>query len=274
VWGLNDADEACELPWTHDLVRLATSAILAITEQRFTLPARDACDAILEGYVAAHENGGRPVVLAERRRWLRRLALSDLRDPVAFWAKLESLPSVTADTPRKALESMLPARKLPYRVVRRVAGVGSLGRPRFVALAAWGGALIAREAKAFVPSASAWARGRRVRGNPAQLLNQAIRVPDPFYAASGGWIVRRLVPDCSRVELAELPAKRDERRLLRTMGWETANIHLGTRRAAILRDLKARPRRWLDEAALQMADVVRRDWRRWTGQSGNAKRKA
>jgi Uncharacterized protein conserved in bacteria (DUF2252) len=267
IWGLNDADEACELPSTHDLVRLATSAILAIEDQRFTLPARDACDAILEGYVASYEGGGRPVVLAERRRGLRRLALSDLRDPVAFWAKLESLPSVGSDVPRKALESMLPARKLPYRVVRRVAGVGSLGRPRFVALADWGSALIAREAKALVPSASAWARGRAVRGNPAELLKRAVRVPDPFYAISGDWIVRRLAPDCSRIELAELPGRRDEQRLLRTMGWETANLHLGTRRAAILRDLKARPRRWLDEAALKMADAVRRDWRQWAGLS-------
>src|SRR5579862_7895683 len=29
VWGVNDVDEACELAYTHDLVRLATSAILA-----------------------------------------------------------------------------------------------------------------------------------------------------------------------------------------------------------------------------------------------------
>jgi hypothetical protein len=271
VWGVNDADEACNLPCTHDLVRLATSAILAIEERRFSLPARDACDAILEGYVTAHETGGRPIVLAERRRWLRRLAVSDLRDPVAFWARLESLPTVASGAPRKALELMLPARKLPYRIVRRVAGVGSLGRPRFVALADWGGALIAREAKALVPSASAWARGRATGGNPAELWKRAVRVPDPFYAISGGWIVRRLAPDCSRIELAELPGRRDERKLLRAMGWETANIHLGSHRAAILRDLKKRPRRWLDEAALQMADDVTRDWRAWT--RGNAKRK-
>ena len=29
VWGINDFDEACELPFTSDLVRLATSAMLA-----------------------------------------------------------------------------------------------------------------------------------------------------------------------------------------------------------------------------------------------------
>ena len=37
-----------------------------------------------------------------------------------------------------------------------------------------------------------------------------------------------------------LPAKRDEERLLYAMGWETANIHLGSARAIprILRDLE------------------------------------
>jgi hypothetical protein len=265
VWGVNDADEACELPYTNDLVRLATSAILAIEARHFALPVREACEAILEGYAASRENGGRPVVLAERRRWLRRLALSDLRDPVAFWERLESLPSTASDVPRKALQLMLPVPKLPYRVVRRVAGVGSLGRPRFVALAVWGGAQIAREAKALVPSASAWARRGGAQCTPAELLERAVHVPDPFYAISGSWIVRRLAPDCSRIELAELPGRRDERKLLRAMGWETANIHLGTRRPAIDRDLRSRPRRWLDEAALRMADAVKRDWRQWAG---------
>jgi len=204
-------------------------------------------------------------VLAERRRWLRRLAMSDLRDPVAFWERFESLPLVASDVPRKALQSMLPAPKLPYRVTRRVAGVGSLGRPRFVALAVWGGARIAREAKALVPSASAWAGRGAVPCSPAELLKRAVRVPDPFFAISGNWIVRRLAPDCSRIELAELPGKRDERKLLRAMGWETANIHLGTRRPAIDRDLRFRPRRWLEEAAVRMASAVKRDWRQWAG---------
>src|SRR5271170_8107816 len=32
VWGINDFDEACPLPYTIDLVRLATSALLAQRE--------------------------------------------------------------------------------------------------------------------------------------------------------------------------------------------------------------------------------------------------
>jgi len=267
IWGINDVDEACELPYTQDLVRLATSAVLAIQSRHFALSTREACDAILEGYVASHGRGGRPIVLAEHGRWLRQLALNELRDPVTFWAKFQSLRSVTKSVPHKALQSMLPDPKLPYRAVRRVAGVGSLGRPRFVALAEWGGALVAREAKALLPSALVWARGTlapAARG--AVLLRRAVRVLDPFFAIREQWIVRRLAPDCSRIELNELPKKRDEQKLLRAMGWETANLHLGTRRVGIRADLQTRPRRWLDDAATAMADVVRKESRKWTRQ--------
>src|SRR3989441_8712994 len=65
VWGVNDVDEACELPYTQDLVRLATSAILAIRQGHFALPPREACEGILDGYRASRERGGRVLVLAE-----------------------------------------------------------------------------------------------------------------------------------------------------------------------------------------------------------------
>ncbi len=264
IWGVNDLDEACRLPYTHDLVRLAASALLAIESQRLHISARDACGAILEGYVTSCEQGGRPIVLAERRRWLRRLALNELRDPVEFWQALLTLRPVATGAPHDALRSMMPDPKLPYRVVRRVAGVGSLGRPRFVALAEWGGGLVAREAKAAVPSALVWTRHGETRStDAARLLKRAIRVPDPFFAVHAGWVVRRLAPDCSRIELSDLPGRRDEQRLLRAMGWETANMHLGTDRAGIRADLRRRPRRWLADAALRMTDAVGKDWRAW-----------
>jgi len=264
VWGVNDLDEACKLPYSHDLVRLAVSALLAIGSRRLHISARDACEAILEGYATSCEQGGRPLVLAEHHRWLRRLALNDLRDPVEFWARLLALRPATTGAPRDALRSMMPNPELAYRVVRRVAGVGSLGRPRFVALAEWGGGLVAREAKAAVPSALGWVRRGGTRTSAAAwLLKQAIRVPDPFFAIRAGWVVRRLAPDCSRIELSELPGRRDEQRLLSAMGWETANMHIGTNRAAIRADLRRRPRRWLADAALRMAEAVRTDWRAW-----------
>ena len=271
VWGVNDVDEACELPYTQDLVRLATSAMLAIRQRHFSLSADEACEAILQGYTRSREQDGCPIILAEHRRWLRELALSELRDPVVFWAQVESLPRANGRLPGEALRFLLPDPTLRHRVVRRVAGVGSLGRPRFVALASWGGSLIAREAKALLPSASVWARGAPAKTAPGlALLRRAVRVPDPVFAVRGQWIVRRLAPDCSRIELEELPRQRDERKLLRAMGWETANMHLGTRRMGIGRDLKRRPRRWLERAATSMADVDGRKTSGGNGEGGRA----
>jgi uncharacterized protein DUF2252 len=261
IWGVNDVDEACELPYTLDLVRLATSALLAIEAEHFGLSRRAACDAILDGYRSSLRRGGRPVVLAERGRWLRTIALNDLRDPARFWARLQACPPAKGRVPSKALSTLWPSDIRIERVVRRVAGVGSLGRPRYVALASWGDALIAREAKACVPSAGA----PKVACGKAQttLLTHAVRVCDPFFGIHDGWIVRRLAPDCTRIELSELPTRRDEFKLLRAMGWETANLHLASRNHQASVHVFERGTRWLYRAARDMAQAVIDDWREW-----------
>lgn len=80
-----------------------------------------------------------------------------------------------------------------------------------------------------------------------------------------GWIIRRLSPYCSRIELVALPKRRDEFRLLHAMGWETANVHLGTKDTikAVRRDLEKRPSGWLRAAAKAMADSTLKDWDEW-----------
>ncbi|MBZ5700224.1 MAG: DUF2252 domain-containing protein [Acidobacteriia bacterium] len=270
-WGVNDFDEAYPLPYTLDLVRLATSALLAASENHFALPRKDACDALLDGYRSAITDGGAPIVLGEHHHWLRELTLGDPRDPVAYWKKLTALPTYQGKLPKsagKALQSLFPEHDgLDYRIVHRVAGLGSLGRQRFVALADWRGAKIAREAKALAPSACAWARGGKAseKIHYEEILRRAVRSPDPFVHLRGRWIVRRLAPDCSRIELSQLPKKRDEYRLLREMGRETANVHLGTPKArkAVLRDLHKRPAKWLHKASDAMFDATLTDWEDW-----------
>ena len=264
VWGVNDVDEAAQLPYTNDLVRLATSATLATRHGHFQMSPRTIANAILDGYTASLERGGRAIVLAERRRWLRRIAFGRLRDPLRYWPRLTSLATASGTTPRAVLQTAMPDPRLPFRVARRVAGVGSLGRQRFVALADWRGAIVAREAKALLPSAAVWATRRpRIGVDPQTLLAHAVRCPDPFFCVDRGWIVRRLAPDCSRIEIQDLPRSRDEEKLLRAMGWETANIHLGQRGPRIHPDLVSRPRRWLQRAAAAMSDDVETDWRAW-----------
>jgi hypothetical protein len=270
VWGINDFDEACVYPYTMDLVRLATSALLATRDNRLAMKPKDSATAILAGYELGMEEGGRPFVLGENHEWLRVIAESKLRDPVVFWQRMDRLPSVKGEIPesaREAIEHLLPERGIPYRLARRVAGLGSLGRTRLVAIAEWKGGRVAREAKALLPSALQWLNPKRASSEIlyAAILRRAVRCPDPYVQMRGHWIVRRLSPHCSRIELEALGNSRGELRLLEAMGKETANIHVGTeeKRRAILKDLRGRKGNWLAEAAQAMADVMEKDWRVW-----------
>jgi hypothetical protein len=274
VWGINDFDETTTLPWTQDLVRLAASAHLAIFGEHIAVRRRIACEAILAGYRAGVEEGGRPFVLEETHGWLRHVATGELRHPTVFWERMGRLRPAP-DIDRRAAEAItasMPAPDLPIRFTRRVAGLGSLGRPRFVGLADWHGGLVAREAKATAPSAWVWASGRaldgprgRVTDRYTQIITRAVRVPDPTVHVTRGWLIRRLAPHCARIELVDLPSSRDEERLLYAMGFETANVHLGTPRArgVLRREIGARRGPWLHEAAKALAGDVIREWKEW-----------
>jgi hypothetical protein len=269
IWGVNDLDEAWPADYTLDLVRLATSGYLAISAEHLSLTRREAAEAIEEGYRDALATGGKAFVLAEHHQWLRLLALSKLRDPVRFWAKMQQCPPYTSKPPdeaRKLIEASLPEPCRAYQLKRRVAGLGSLGHPRILALSSWQGAFIAREAKGIRTSAWAWHKdnsGEELYG--AKLVNSAIRVKDPCVQFQGHWLVRRLAPDCSRIELSSLPRERDESRLLYDMGWETANMHFGspTAIAKVKRDLSSRRGRWLHKAAKAMYKATLKDWEEW-----------
>src|SRR5262249_51058771 len=206
-----------------------------------------------------------PVVLSERNRWLRDAVTSRLRDPTKFWQKLAAQP-VVRDVPtevRSLLEAALPEPILELRVVHRQSGLGSLGRPRFTALADWCGGKIAREAKALLPSAWLWAAVAAGDGQIyyAECVRRAVRAHDPFLHARGAWILKRLSPHCSRVTLSQMPRWRDEQKLLRTMGYELANVHLGTRGASprIQADLHRHKPKWLRQSAETMAEATLAD---------------
>jgi len=270
VWGINDFDEAFGLPYSIDLIRLAASAHIALREARLQIGAKDACGAILAGYKKGLQAGGGPIVLAENHPWLRAMVTTELRDPQQFWEKLDSLPTLRSRVPKSALRAinrLLPDEEIECRIAHRIAGLGSLGRERFVAIGHYRGARVAREAKALAPSACVWANGKgaskRIRYQ--EILDRSHRAPDPFVRLEGRWIVRRLAPDCSRVELSHMPKERDESKLLHAMGFETANVHLGTPRAVprILQDLRRRSGYWLHEAAGAMVKATLEDWQEW-----------
>jgi hypothetical protein len=188
-----------------------------------------------------------------------------------FWKRAKELPAPERPIPseaRSAIEHSLPEAHLGYQVVTRRGGIGGLGRPRYVALAEWHGARIGREAERLASSAVLWAAGHSPNGDVMYetTVKGAVRSPDPFLRISGNWIARRYGPQSGRLTLRQLGDPAQAQRLLRAMGWETANIHLGTKSAvpAIKRDLHRRRGDWLSDAAKTVARDVESDWRNWS----------
>ena len=87
VWGVNDFDEAAEMPYALDLVRLATSAILAGGS---SAKADDIASAIIKGYSRGLD-APRPVVLDRDYEWLRELAVVPDKERKKFWKKMDAL---------------------------------------------------------------------------------------------------------------------------------------------------------------------------------------
>lgn len=276
IWGVNDFDEAHPMAFPNDLVRLAVSALLAgESSSRFRLKPGEICARLGDGYREAVERGGNPFVLMEAHPTLRKMALQDLRQPAAFWECLEAkstpLRGDPPDSVRKAFAKILPEGAEPdYRVLKTPKGLGSLGRQRYLALMDWEGGRMAREAKAVVASACLWAEGEGKcagKGNPwlERIVRSAVRCADPYYEVRRGWLVRRLGPDCSRIDIDELVYHEDIASLLHAMGQETANIHLGTPkgRKRIRESWKHLSPDWLETAAHQMLKLSLKDWRRF-----------
>jgi hypothetical protein len=74
------------------------------------------------------------------------------------------------------------------------------------------------------------------------------------------------------------PRERDETRLLHAMGWETANLHLGSGHPErIVANLKKRVPLWIHKAAAKMVAATKKDWKEWqmgSGKTAHASMKA
>src|SRR5439155_20594899 len=135
IGGLNDLVEGWSASYALDLVRLSSSAYLAVSGEYLGVTRREAAAAIEEGYRDALAAGGKAFVLAEHHQWLRLLALGKLRDPVRFWKKMQECRPLTAKPPQEAIrliEASFPQPRSPYQLRRRIAGLGSLGHPRIL----------------------------------------------------------------------------------------------------------------------------------------------
>jgi hypothetical protein len=260
VWGVNDFDEAAITPYAFDLVRLATSILLSSSAAK-PVPATKM---LLEGYEAGLEAPG--AFLLEERNWrLRRAVFASEDEQKKFWRDLQSLkPAEPPPRYKDVLEKAAPNAITDKTFYRRVAGAGSLGRPRYVMLAKFNDALINREVKAVAPSC--WALDDRTSLLGANLIKAARgphRSPDPWYDVSDGLLVRRLGANNRKLDFRAPDVPADN--ILFAMGKEVANIHYGTEGApaSIKAHLAKCPEDWLARAAVKVAEDTTQEWRRY-----------
>lgn len=271
VWGVNDYDEAADMPYVLDLVRLATSASLAATPSQISL--RAICSNILGGYAHGLDEP-KAIVLDREHLWLRVRFIVDEIAREKFWQKIEDQYLHAKKHPERPGKDWLKvfARALPDRSVAltywpRTAGTGSLGRPRWLGYGVWHGGPLLREGKALVPSGWVRAHGRGSRLFLNDIAHGHFRSPDPWYAATGSLLMRRLSPNNRKINVED---RRDAARLLHpdllwSMGRDLAAIHLGSRdrREALKADLQKRKRRWFRAQVEAATKFVAREYAEW-----------
>jgi Uncharacterized protein conserved in bacteria (DUF2252) len=268
IWGVNDFDEAAEMPYALDLVRLGVSAVLGCPHIRST---RSICDNILTGYRRGLRDP-HPIVLDEQYAWLRKLTVASNKERADFWREMEK------DTKKrkkgkeppigyvKTLAAAMPEPKLKMELGPRSAGLGSRGRPRWIAMAEWRGGRIVREAKAVLPSAWTLVNGRKAQPLYGGTIATArYRAPDPWYALVGKIVVRRLSPNNRKLEAENHALELIDSRMLRLMGRDLAAVHLGLgdHGDAVRNDFKKRNRGWLHSAVERMAKFVLAEQKQW-----------
>jgi len=264
VWGINDFDEAAEMPYVLDLVRLCASALLGRGRRRIT--DEEICATILRGYRQGLRTP-RPVVLDRDRLWLRELVVVSEKERAKFWKKVAAVRGKPA--PERYLSAIVDAMPEPgisIKTARRRAGTGSLGRPRWIGIADWRGAPIVREAKALVTSAWSRARGLSNReDHVSEIVNGQFRAMDPWYRIKDNVVVRRLSPNNRKIEVKKRESTLFTSDMLQTMGFELANVHLGRseRRDAITQDLEKRKRGWLRTNARKASDAITQEYKDW-----------
>ncbi|MGP0093766.1 MAG: DUF2252 family protein [Xanthobacteraceae bacterium] len=267
VWGVNDFDEAADMPYVLDLVRLATSATLAAAEN---ISLERICAAVCDGYQAGLR-APKPFVLDAEHRWLRQKLEVPERRRARYWEKNDP-DQQKLERPNpifvRAIRAVLPDPTIKMVYWRRSAGTGSLGRPRWVGFGTWRGAPLIREAKSILTSGWVLVPGRGPTWlRTGELATSDFRAPDPWYQLIGSTLVRRLSPNNRKIGLKDVESVTDliNPDMLAAMGHELAAVHVGVtdRRRAIAADLAKRKRRWMRAATLAAAEFVTREQEAW-----------
>ena len=210
VWGVNDFDEAAEMPYPLDLVRLATSALLgcphvgtARTHQRSHAAG-----------LSARAGNPHPITLDHDYAWLRRLVVVPDLERAHFWLKMESLkPSKQPPPPRyvKVLAGAMPDPKLKMQLQSahgrpRKPRPAALGRHRAMAGRAGGARGESRAAVGL--DARQWRQSRAL--NCYKIATGRYRAPDPWFALNGRHRRSPLVAEQPQARCRDPSARTDQ----------------------------------------------------------------
>ena len=264
VWGVNDFDEAAEMPYALDLVRLATSALLA--SHRASVRSRGiSCD--------CHPRG-----LRARACVRRRPSSSTAIGPgcASCWpSRTSSAPSSGARSRRpstsrrrraiaRALADAMPraaprhAHRAPHR---RHWQPGSAALDRRGRMARRPGRARAQGRCCFGLAAGASTRRRAIRC--AEIANGRFRANDPWYRHEATSSCAAFPPTTARSKPTgrrrAAHARHAGRHGTRARQRASGHVH----RAAIVRDLEGRKDDWLRANAKQAAAAVTRDFEDW-----------
>lgn len=282
IWGVNDYDEVAMMSFAADLVRLIMSAELASEETpACDLTLSEICECVREGYSAGLKDAPQPFVLERRHAWLLRLVRAALKEPKFFWrrwlrektqaAAEDQIPPPLVARLRQAMPKDVP---VEFREMKKgvTKGLGSLGHQRFFAYTEHHGGPVAVEGKSMAPSAVLWATGKSGKEvHTDRLLKGTGRPSTPHTSTHEGWLVRPIMSDCGRIDLAELQLGEtaqeinfDQERLLFAMGYEAANLHqLSKSREELNERLKGVRVGALKQAALTMLELLQEDFKMW-----------
>jgi hypothetical protein len=261
-WGVNDLDELARGPWLLDLVRLATSAVLA---PHLTLGDHEVCDTVLTAWYDA--SPGPSVDLRDADAAHLAPLVPEFPDPGSFYAALARGP-VCDDVPPAVAAAAARVAEPGWRPTWHAheAGTGSLGHLRRVGVGqAADHTWHAREAKQTGPPTCVWAGAQRPGASMPSpdptvydVVSAAVRGPAGA-ARVEDWQVRDLAPDVVRIQLAG-QSRKDSHRLVDAMARAAAGVHAADPQAfgrARSEPVSAHDFR---DLVATMADVVRRDF--------------
>jgi len=227
VWGVNDFDEAARMPYAIDIVRLATSAVLADVSG---IKAEEICEAILAGYLQGVRRP-KPLVLDRENKTMRAVSVVSEKERKDFWKKFDpeqirlksakeekkhERPKVRpahAMRPRyrKALERGRPDDSVSFEFYERTAGTGSLGRRRYFGVGIWRGRPRGARGEGDRAVRAGCGRIAARTGCAAKRLRPApIAAPIPTTRWHGRVLLRRLSPNDFKIEAKAKGGKKND----------------------------------------------------------------